>query len=351
MNVFKEDLLNTIREAILVLDSDLTIVYANSSFYKQFKVTPAETQNKHIYELGNGQWDIPELRKLLEEILPNQNFFYDFKVRHIFPDIGQKNMLINAAQLIDGGRNEKFIVVAIEDSTEKAKLYEASLLANKLATMGQLSAGIAHGLSSPLTGIHNFLDVYAKEEPKESDRHHELELMLAACDYMNKIVKNLTYFARTIKEEFKIINWRDVVDSTLSFTERQFMVSNIMIKKDLPADLKNMIGNKSQLQHVLLNILMNAKEAITNSGEITIKAQNSDKDKRVMLEITDNGKGIPAKDLQHIFEPFFSTKDQSGAGLGLSAAYGIIKDHFGEINVRSEEGKGTCLTISLPYTK
>jgi two-component system CheB/CheR fusion protein len=348
MNVFKDDVLNTINDSLLVLDSGLNVIYANEPFYHQFKTAPDETVNKRIYEIGSGQFNIPELRRLLEDILPSKSSFFEFSVKHDFPAIGQRIMLVNAKELIDGSREEKFILVVMEDITEITRLYEASLHANKLAVIGQLSAGIAHGLSSPLTGIHNFLDVYAKEEPKESIRHHELMLMLEACNYMSKIVKNLNYFARTSREEHKKISLADIIDSTLAFTERQFIASNIQITRYIPKDVKDIIGNKGQMQHVLLNILMNSKDAIMDGGKISIKARNSDQTNTVILEIADNGKGMAKKDLQHVFEPFFTTKQIGGTGLGLPAAYGIVKEHHGEIRIESEEGKGTRVIITLP---
>lgn len=351
LNIFKEDILNTVRDSILILNYEFKIVYANTSFYTNFKVKPEETLDKCIYELGNGQWDIPDLRKLLEEILPNKISISEFKVQHVFPNVGRKIMVVNARQLKDGTRKEKYIFVAIEDITEKIKLLESSFQANKLASIGQLSSGIAHGLSSPLTGIHNFLNVYAKEEPEGSERHEELKLMLEACTYMNKIVKSLTYFARTTKDEFDITSLKDVIDSTLSFTERQLIASNIFVTEDVPGNIREIMGNKSQLQHVLLNILMNSKEAIEHGGKIDIKARNDDKTNSVVLEVIDSGKGIQKKDLPHLFEPFFTSKTNQGSGLGLSSAYGIIANHHGTIRVESAEGKGTKVIIKLPFAK
>jgi len=137
MNVFKDDILNTIRNSIIILDSELRVIYANLSFYNDFKTNANKTENKLIYELGNGQWNIPELRKLLEEILPKEKTMFNFRVSHNFQNIGQKVMLINARQLKDGKRPEKFIFVAIEDVTEeeKAKELEVSskILQSKLA--------------------------------------------------------------------------------------------------------------------------------------------------------------------------------------------------------------------------
>lgn len=348
MNVFREDILDTIRESILVLDSSLNVIYANEAFYELFKVSPADVLNRYIYDLGNGQWDIPGLHKLFDGVSSDTTSFNDLKISHDFPTIGQKVMLINAKQLSDGSREEKYIFVAIEDITEKTKILESSLQANKLSMIGQLSAGIAHGLSSPLTGIHNFLDIYVKQEPEDGARKQEYKLMLEACDYMNKIVKNLTYFARTTKDEMEKVSLADVINSTLIFSERQFISSNIFIVKEILEEPKDIKGNKAQLQHVLLNLLINAKEAMSGGGEIKVKAWNSEDGNFVFLEVSDNGKGIAKEDLPHVFEPFFTTKkEQYGSGLGLSAVYGIIKNHQGEINIESEERKGTRVLVKF----
>lgn len=177
-------------------------------------------------------------------------------------------------------------------------------------------------------------------------------LMLNACDYMNKVVKNLTYFARTTKHNLKKINVAEIIDSTLSFTERQFTAANIFITKDVSKNLKDISGNKTQLQHVLLNLLMNSKESMNHNGKITIKANNLADENCIIWEIIDDGKGISQKNLPHVFEPFFSTKTvKNGSGLGLSAVYGIIKDHKGKIKIESVEGKGTRVIIKLPYVK
>ncbi|MFH2020103.1 MAG: ATP-binding protein [archaeon] len=351
MNVFKEDILNTIRDSIVVLDKDLNVIFANDSFYKQFKASPDKTINAKIYKLGNGQWDIPELRKLLEEMLPKKTSIKEYKVEHEFPLLGQRTMLLNAKELKDGTRAEKYILMVIEDATEKAKLLEASLHANRLAMIGQLSAGIAHGLSSPLTGLHNYIDVYLKEEPADSVRHEEFKLMLEACEYMNRIVKDLTYFSSGSKGAFSKIKIEEVISSTLMFTERQFASSNITITPDISSDIKAILGNKCQLQHVLLNVLLNAKESMPKGGNILIKARNSE-NKGLILEIEDKGIGIPKENLIHVFEPFYTTKKkQGGAGLGLSASAGIIMNHNGTMYIESEVGKGTRIIIKLPFAE
>jgi len=119
---YAESIVSTIREPLVVLDNDLRVVSANNSFYKTFKVTQEDTKNKLLYELGNRQWDIPELRKLLEDILPRASVINDFEVTHSFPVIGEKTMLLNARKMIQKHNSQPLILLAIEDITERKKL-------------------------------------------------------------------------------------------------------------------------------------------------------------------------------------------------------------------------------------
>ena len=125
-----ENIVDTVREPILVLSADLKVQRANRSFYRTFQVAPQDTENRLVYELGNGQWDIPALRKLLEEILPQNTAFEDFEVAHDFPDIGRKVMLLNARRIHRDGHHPEAILLAIEDITERRKL-EAALAAQQ----------------------------------------------------------------------------------------------------------------------------------------------------------------------------------------------------------------------------
>src|SRR6185369_12316015 len=120
-----EDIVETVREPILVLSADLRVRRANPSFYRTFKVTPEETVDRLVYDLGNRQWDIPSLRKLLEEVLPQNTAFDDFEVEHVFPAIGRKYMLLNARRICGKDNQTEFILLAIEDTTERRLAEEA----------------------------------------------------------------------------------------------------------------------------------------------------------------------------------------------------------------------------------
>jgi PAS domain S-box-containing protein len=346
IEVLFEDIVKTIKESIILLDSDMKVIFVNSAFYDTFKTTPKNTINVPVYNLGNGQWDISELHELLEKILPKNSSFDGFEVEHDFQDIGKKFMRLNARKLLDGKRKEQFILLVIEDVTQQKKFLDYAIREGKLSSIGHLSAGIAHGLNSPLTGLYNFLNVYIEQEKAGSEKYKELKLMLEGCEYMSQIIKNLTYFSGDKKEKFTEINLKDVIDSAMLITDRQLISQDIELVKDVPENLKFM-GIKSQMQHAVLNIVVNSMEAIEGSGKITVKARKSKEN--IILEIIDTGNGISKENLQNVFLPFFTTKeDTGGSGLGLAAAHGIIKRHNGTIKIESELGKGTDVIITLP---
>jgi len=131
---YTKSIINTVRDPLIILQEDLTVVLANRSFYQVFKVKPEETEEQHIYDLGNHQWDIPKLRELLEDILPKTTSFDNFEVEHVFPDIGKKIMLLNACRIYLEANRTKLIILTIEDITERKKIDELHKKIRELET-------------------------------------------------------------------------------------------------------------------------------------------------------------------------------------------------------------------------
>ncbi len=131
---YTKSIINTVRNPLIILQDDLTVALANRSFYQVFKVNPEETEDQHIYDLGNHQWDIPKLRELLEDILPKTTSFDNFEVEHVFPDIGKKIMLLNACRIYLEANRTKLIILTIEDITERKKIDELHKKIRELET-------------------------------------------------------------------------------------------------------------------------------------------------------------------------------------------------------------------------
>ena len=234
------------------------------------------------------------------------------------------------------------------------KLYEAQrkvYQSEKLASLGRLAAGVAHEINNPLTGVLTYSSFLLKRCADNPDHKKDLEVIVRETKRCREIVKGLLDFARQEAPKKSNVSINDVVNQTVSILDNQFNLQNISIQINLTGNLPVIWADANQLQQVLINLLVNAADAIGSKGgkiHIVTRADKLNEKDAVLIEVTDSGKGISEENLTKIFEPFYSTKGQKGTGLGLAIAWGIIGKHNGKIDVISEVGKGTTFTLRLP---
>ena len=229
----------------------------------------------------------------------------------------------------------------------------------KLASIGVLASGIAHELNNPLTGVLTFTSLMRKKAPEGSEDAEDLDLVIRETKRCASIIKRLLDFAREkvpVKGFFKLDR---VIEDTVRFVERPASLQQIEIATDLDPALPEIWGDADLIKQVILNLLVNAQQAIEGKGHITVRSRpyvapnNAGADAIPMVEVAviDTGCGIPQANLQRIFDPFFTSKEVGkGTGLGLSVSYGIVKAHGGKITVESLVGTGTTFRIYLPIT-
>ena len=361
--VYAESIVETLRESLVVLDAQLRVVTANQTFYRTFKVSPEETLNKFIYDLGNHQWDIPELRELLEEVIPENIQFHDFEVDHEFQNIGRKTMLLNARRIHQRDGDMEFILLAIEDVTEKKGLESQLLRSQRMESIGTLAGGIAHDLNNMLTPM--MLSLQALKEKLTDEKSQKLLTVLENNSQRSAdLIKQVMSFARGIEGERKPLQVTHLISEIEKIAKETFP-RDIKLQIDVPDDLWTISGDATQLHQVIMNLCVNARDAMPYGGVLSITASNFFVDKNyvrmhtdakvgsyVVITVSDTGTGIPPEIIDRIFEPFFTTKEfGKGTGLGLSTALAIVKGHGGFINVYSEIGKGTAFRIYLPAIK
>jgi PAS domain S-box-containing protein len=361
--VYAESIVETLRESLVVLDAQLRVVTANQTFYKTFKVSPEETLNKFIYDLGGRQWDIPELRKLLEEVLPQNTQFQDFEVEHEFQNIGHRTMLLNARRIYQSDDNMELILLAIEDITEKKKLESQLLRSQRMESIGTLAGGIAHNLNNMLTPMIMSLQML-KQKFNDEQSQRLLTILENNSQRSADLIKQVMSFARGVEGERKPLQVKYLISEIEKIAKETFP-RDIELKKDVPDDLWTILGDATQLHQVIMNLCVNARDAMPYGGVLSITASNFFVDKNyvrihtdakvgsyVVITVSDTGTGIPPKIMDRIFEPFFTTKEYGkGTGLGLSTALAIMKGHGGFINVYSEVGRGTAFRVYLPAIK
>jgi nitrogen-specific signal transduction histidine kinase/iron only hydrogenase large subunit-like protein len=217
----------------------------------------------------------------------------------------------------------------------------------KLASMGQLSAGIAHEINNPLTGVLTFAHLLKQKPNMDEQDKQDLGVIINETTRVAEIVRSLLDFARERPVSKVLINVNDVISRTMRLLRNQKAFGQIVIEEELRDHLPQVGGDMNQLQQVFLNLSLNACEAMPKGGTLTISSLAEDG--QVLVKVADTGCGIKKDHLDKVFEPFFSTKPAGkGTGLGLSVSYGIIRQHGGDLTVESQEGKGTTFTICLP---
>ncbi|MFP4129086.1 MAG: response regulator, partial [Desulfonatronovibrio sp.] len=221
--------------------------------------------------------------------------------------------------------------------------------AERLGAVGQLAAGAAHEINNPLAIISARSQLLQLKE-KDEKRKRELELISDQIDRISKILSNLMDFARPAPPSLQDADLHSVIDKVLELVENGYKKQGMSIEKKYSSDLVSIKADPNQLEQVFLNLFINAQHAMEKSGgKLTITTSLSQDKKNVSVRVEDQGEGISRENLKNIFDPFFTTKEEGkGTGLGLSTACGIINSHFGKLDITSQPGNGTQVSIELP---
>ena len=227
---------------------------------------------------------------------------------------------------------------------------------DKMMSLGRLAASVVHEINNPLAGILNYCRLMLRilgrghvssEQMEKFTRY--LDLVEKETDRCSQIVSNLLTFSRKSETAFEPIAVPDLMQRCILLCKHKLELNNIRLAQHIETNLPEIKGDFNQLQQCIINLVFNAADAMPDGGTLTLAASHTKTSRDIYLTVTDTGTGIAEKDLPHIFEPFYTTKDEGyGVGLGLSTLYGILQDHQGSVQVKSEPGKGTSFTLCLP---
>ncbi len=259
-------------------------------------------------------------------------------------------------------KNEQFtqsLETKVEERTAQLNAAHQKLMqTDRLASLGQLSASVAHEINNPLSGVLNLsmlMQRILKDDGIPRERIDEFRRYLAQVvnetSRVGHIVSDLLAFSRRSKPQSRGIDLNSIVRSTLSLVSHKLKLMNVAIDLKLEEHLPTLLCDASQMQQVAINLVMNGAEATLSKGggKVAITTKHFPESHTVILEVVDSGDGIPRENLSKIFDPFFTTKGEGkGVGLGLAVVYGIVEAHRGEIDVHSTPGEGTTFTVTLP---
>jgi PAS domain S-box-containing protein len=254
---------------------------------------------------------------------------------------------IAIAPLVSKDREQIGRLIIFDDITDRAELEQRLVQADKLSSIGLLAAGVAHEVNTPLAVISTYAQMLAKQVSDDSQKSLILDKIAKQTFRASEIVNSLLNFSRTSTTSLGDVNLNRVIQETLSLLEHQLQKSGIHVKSDLDPGLGPVHGNAGQLQQVFLNLILNARDAMSAGGTLEVRTWPEGAGARA--EVADTGPGIAPEHLHRIYDPFFTTKAvRKGTGLGLSVTYGIIQEHGGSIEVSNRPGGGATFRLELP---
>jgi two-component system CheB/CheR fusion protein len=346
---FAEAIVETVREPLVILDQNLQVMKANRAFYGTFRAAREDTEGRLIYDLGNGQWNIPKLRELLENILPAHSTFRDFEVTHEFEHVGRKVMVLNASEVFNPNAQARTILLAIEDATDRRQAEEALRTTN--AELQHFAYALTHDLQEPLRMVVSFTELLGREYRgrlgEDADKY--ISYSVEGALRIEALLKALlAYWEVTEKEPSSLasINCGAVLAKALLNLQAAIEESGASVTSD---SLPTVAADEVMLMQLFQNLISNS---IKYRGEAAPKIHvSAAKDAEGWLfAVRDNGVGIGAEDFDRVFGMFkrLHGSEIPGTGMGLALCKKVVERQGGQIWVESEPGRGATFKFTIP---
>ena len=335
---------DSITDLISIHDKDNRILRVNKAFADRLKTTPQELVGKFCHEVMHGTTEPPAYcpnrltiktgtPAAMETYNPNFEAYFHESTSPIFDDKGEITGSVNVTR----------------DITQQKRIEEHLIVTGRLASIGELSSGLAHELNNPLTSVIGFSQLLMEGDVPANIKEN-LTIIHNEAQRAAEIIKNLLTFARKHAPVKELSQVNTVIEDVLRLRVYEHKLNNIEVEKHLATDLPEIIMDHFQMQQVFLNIIINAEFAMLEAhhrGKLVITTEKSDN--IVKITFADDGSGITEENMEHIFDPFFTTKEVGkGTGLGLSICHGIVTEHGGKIYAISENGQGATFIVELP---
>ena len=363
---YAEGIVASVRSPLVVLDANLCVKRASASFYEAFGISPAETENRPIYKLGHGQWDIPALRTLLEDVLPYNARIDDFEMRATFEHSGPRVMLLNARQFGKGGAEETLIVLGIQDVTD-LRTHEDSLIArandllNADRSKDEFLAMLAHELRNPLGPLRTAAEILQTPGASAEDHQGAQTILGRQIENMTRMIDDLLDIARITEGKIElrkqVVALASILQPVAAAAESRTGARGQTFTLSLPPGPVFLNADSTRLEQVFENLLNNASKYSGEGCHISLSAERvarENGDAEVHVRVRDNGGGITPELLPRIFDLFVQAtramdRAHGGLGIGLTIVQRLVKLHGGRVVARSSgAGLGSEFTVTLP---
>lgn len=346
---FIRNVVEGLSEGVVALDREGRILAWNHAMETRYDVAPAEVMGQSFLDV------FPNIRReawarTLQRLLRGEiEDFTQEEVEHETLRKGRVILNLKGSLLRQQGAVVGAVLL-VEDVTERMALERTARQTEKLAALGTLATGLAHELNNPIGIISSRAELMlleAEAQPLPDELRDDLKVLHRHAQRVARIAQGLLSFARQSPGEQGPVDLNRLVDETALLVEKQTVREGIALKLNLAADLPPVWGDANALQQVLMNLLTNARDAVTEGGAIVVETGPAPRAGSVRLVVRDTGRGIPPEVIPQIFDPFFTTKTE-GTGLGLSISYRIVREHHGTVDVESFPGKGTTFILTFP---
>ncbi|WP_341529287.1 chemotaxis protein CheB [Nostoc sp. UHCC 0302] len=364
---YAEAVVETVPEPLVVLNADLRVIKSNRAFYQIFQVTPAQTEQQIIFELGNGQWNIPQLRSILSEILTHNTQVESFELCFNLEKIGQKTILLNGYRILQPG-NQQMILLALHDITQQ-KLFEeertqllvkeqsARLEAEKSNRIkDEFLSTLSHELRNPLQSILGWSDLLQEQNFDPAQMNRAIDMIGRSAKAQIQMIEDLLDISRITTGQLRLnicpIDLGSVIEAALEIVRLSAEAKNIQIECHLQPVIGKVLGDGLRLQQVIWNLFSNAIKFTPSGGSIVVTLEQVDS--QAQIRVSDTGIGITNDFLPYIFERFrqadsSKTRANQGLGIGLSLVRYLVELHGGKVKAESPGANlGTTIIVELP---
>jgi two-component system, chemotaxis family, CheB/CheR fusion protein len=350
---FTKSIIDTMPEPVLVLSADLRVLMANQAFYRAFEVEPGATLNQLVYDLGDGQWNKPDLRVLLEEILPHDRDFLNHEVIYDFPSIGWKSFMLSGRYMVQEPDAAPLILLSLTDMTKRKKIEAALIQAEKLAIAMRLAASIAHEINNPLEAITNLLYLASNGGDAAEAKSYAAQALEEVGRVSHITQQTLKFYRQSTAPTSVQVS--EILDSLLVLYNGKLLANSISVHRQY-REGPPLLCLAGDLRQIFANIIANAVDAMKSGGSLTMRVSASfdwrnQRRPGIRTTIADSGIGMDTDTLRKIYEPFFTTKNETGTGLGMWVSAQLVERLQGDLRVSSTTRlgrSGTAFSLFLP---
>jgi two-component system sensor histidine kinase HydH len=344
IKAFSDRVVENMPVGLLAADENGKIVSFNRVAEEILKQSPSQMTGRSLEQV------LPrELLGLASDLKPGGNAILEDEVECRLHDGTPLYLDVSVSMLQDSEGTAPGRLILFRDLTEVQSLKREIETSRRLASLGRLAAGVAHEIRNPLSSIKGFATYFRERYRDNPDDRKTSEIMIQEVDRLNRVIAQLLEFARPPVIQKKRASLQSLIQHSLKIIERQASAKHIEVYSQLPSEIKEVYLDPDGINQVLLNLCLNALEAMDQGGTLSVSLSKEEGAPWVKITVSDTGTGISEDDLEHIFDPYFTTK-QTGTGLGLAIVHKIIEAHGGEVRAASEIGLGTTVSVLLPAT-